>query len=94
MAELLSNSGRALLSFVERVERLNEEKAGIASDIKEVYAEVKDQGFDAKIIRKVIALRAMDKEKRETAQDLLDTYWAAIDAADKADSQSSFAEGA
>ena len=92
MAEL-SNSGRALLSFVERVERLNEEKAGIASDIKEVYAEVKDQGFDAKIIRKVIALRNMDKEKRETAQDLLDTYWAAIDAADKADGKSSFAEG-
>jgi uncharacterized protein (UPF0335 family) len=54
-----------LKSIVERVERLAEEKAGIAEDIREVYAEAKGNGYDPKIIRSVVRIRAQDKAKRE-----------------------------
>lgn len=71
-------AGKRLLSFIERVERLEEEKGGIADDIKEVYAEAKGVGFDAGIIRKVIRERKMDAEKRREAAELLDLYKSAI----------------
>ena len=90
----LSNSGRALLSFVERIERLQEEKDGVASDMREVYAELKGEGFDTKILRKLIALRKMDQADRAAMEDLLEIYDSAIKAAEKADFKASVDAGA
>ena len=70
--------GARLKSFIERIERLEEEKAAIADDIKDVYAEAKGTGFDTKTMRKVISLRKMDSEKRQEADMLLETYKAAL----------------
>lgn len=70
--------GERLRSFVERIERLEEEKSHLAEDIKEVYAELKGVGFDAKTVRKVIALRKLDSEKRRESEELLDLYKTAI----------------
>lgn len=71
-------AGERLRSFVERIERLEEEKANLAEDIKEVYAELKGVGFDAKTVRKIISLRKMDHEKRRESEELLDLYKTAI----------------
>ena len=71
-------SGQRLKAFIERVERLEEEKAALAEDIKEIMAEAKGVGFDTKIMRKVIRLRKMDKEKRNEEEELLELYKAAI----------------
>jgi uncharacterized protein (UPF0335 family) len=67
-------SAAQLRSFIERVERLEEEKKGMADDIKDVFGEAKSQGFDVKTMRAVIKLRALDKAKRQEAEALLDTY--------------------
>jgi uncharacterized protein (UPF0335 family) len=74
----LGVSAAQLRSFIERAERLEEEKKGIAEDIKEVFGEAKSQGFDVKTMRAIIKLRAMDKAKRQEADALLDTYKAAL----------------
>lgn len=71
-------AGERLKSFIERVERLEEEKSELAEDIKEVYAEAKAVGFDVKTIRKIIRLRKMDTEKRREEDELLELYKAAI----------------
>ncbi|MGH6956272.1 MAG: DUF2312 domain-containing protein, partial [Caulobacteraceae bacterium] len=63
-----------LKSFVERIERLEEDKAAVANDLKEVYAEAKGEGFDTKILRKVVRLRKQDKIKREEEETLVDLY--------------------
>lgn len=63
-----------LRSFIERVERLDEEKQSIAGDIKEVFAEAKGEGYDVKTLKKVIAIRKMDRAAREQAEQLLDLY--------------------
>jgi len=65
-------------SIVERIEKLEEEKAAIGEDIKEVYAEAKGNGFDPKIIKKVIALRKQDAQKRAEEQAILATYMDAL----------------
>lgn len=65
-------------ALVERIEKLEEEKAAIAEDIKEVYAEAKGNGFDPKIIKKVIALRKQDAQKRAEEQAVLATYMDAL----------------
>ena len=67
-----------LKSFIERIERLEEDKAGIANDLKEVYAEAKGEGFDTKILRKVIRLIKQDKAKRQEEDALIDLYLSAI----------------
>ncbi|MGI9503157.1 MAG: DUF2312 domain-containing protein [Geminicoccaceae bacterium] len=67
-----------LKSFIERVERLEEDRAGIAADIKEVYSEAKGEGFDTKTIRKIVAIRKKDQEKREEEDALLETYMHAL----------------
>jgi uncharacterized protein (UPF0335 family) len=67
-----------LRSIVERIERLEEEKAALAADIKEVYAEAKGNGSDIKILRKVIRLRKVDRVEREEEEALLDVYMAAL----------------
>ena len=67
-----------LRSLVERIERLEEEKKTIAGDIKEVYAEAKANGFDTKILRKVISLRKKEAAEREEEQSMLDLYLQAL----------------
>ena len=67
-----------LKSIVERIERLEEEKKVIAGDIKEVYAEAKANGFDTKILRKVIRIRKMDAAERSTEEEMLDLYLSAV----------------
>ena len=67
-----------LRSVIERIERLEEEKAAIANDIKEVYAEAKANGFDTKILRKVVSLRKQDKAERQEQEALLDLYLGAL----------------
>ncbi len=67
-----------LKNFIMRVERLEEDKQGIADDIKEVYGEAKGEGFDVKILRKVIALRKKDPEERAEEDELLELYMSAI----------------
>lgn len=71
-------AGERLRSFIERVERLENEKSNLAEDIKEVYSEAKGVGFDTKTIRKIISIRKMDTEKRREQQELLDLYASAI----------------
>jgi uncharacterized protein (UPF0335 family) len=64
--------------LIERIERLEEEKKGIADDIKEVYGEAKAVGYDPKIMRQVVRLRKMERNAREEAEALLDMYKAAL----------------
>ncbi len=67
-----------LKTIIERIERLEEDKAAVANDIKEVFAEAKGEGFDVKILRKVVRLRKQDKAKRLEEEAILDLYPAAI----------------
>lgn len=67
-----------LKSLVERIERLEAEKATLAGDIREVYAEAKANGFDTKILRKVISLRKKEAAEREEEQSMIDVYLAAL----------------
>ena len=67
-----------LRAFLERIERLEEEKRAIGDDIKEVYAEAKGTGYDVKIMRKIISLRRMDRDKRREEEEILELYLAAL----------------
>jgi uncharacterized protein (UPF0335 family) len=71
-------SGNRLKSFIERVERLSEEKRALSEDISDIYKEAKGTGFDAPTIRKIVALRKKNLEKRREEAELLDLYMAAI----------------
>ena len=68
-----------LKSFIERIERLEEEKAALGADIKEVYSEAKGTGFDTKIMRHVIALRKLDTADYQEREAILDLYLGALD---------------
>ena len=72
-----------LRSFIERIERLEEEKTALMADIKEVYSEAKGTGFDIKTMRKVISLRKMEESDRQEAEFLLDTYLSALGMLDR-----------
>ena len=65
-------------AFIERIERLEEEKASIAGDIKEVYAEAKGNGFDTKVLRKIVAIRKRDHNEMMEQQALLKLYLEAL----------------
>ena len=67
-----------LLSYVERVERLNEEVKALQTDIKEIYEEAKSNGYDVKALKAIIALRKLDEAEREEAETVLDVYKAAL----------------
>jgi uncharacterized protein (UPF0335 family) len=67
-----------LRSFIERIERLEEEKAALTADIREVYAEAKGQGFDTKIMRQVVRLRKLDRADRQEQEAMLDLYLGAL----------------
>lgn len=73
-----SVEGSQLKAFVERIERLEEERKSIVDDVKDVYAEAKGNGYDTKILRKVISLRKIDRDKREEDEATLDLYLSAI----------------
>lgn len=63
-----------LKAFVERIERLETEKADLATDIREIYSEAKGNGFDTKIMRKIVALRKMEEPDRKEQDELLNLY--------------------
>jgi uncharacterized protein (UPF0335 family) len=67
-----------LISLIERIENLTEEKKGIANDIKDIFAEAKSAGFDVKTMREIIKLRAMDEAEREEREHLRDLYLKAL----------------
>ena len=67
-----------LKSFIERIERLEEEKTALGADIREVYSEAKGQGFDSKVMRKVVALRKLETADRQEQEALLDLYMDAL----------------
>ncbi len=71
-------AGDQLQQYIQRIERLEEDKKGIADDIKDVYAEAKANGFDSKIVRKIISLRKMEESEREEMETLIDIYKAAL----------------
>ncbi|MBP7952244.1 MAG: DUF2312 domain-containing protein [Sphingorhabdus sp.] len=64
--------------FIERIERLEEEKKGIGDDIRDVYSEAKSNGYDAKIMRQIVRLRKMTQDDRQEMEAVLDTYKAAL----------------
>ena len=64
--------------FFERIERLEEEKKGIADDVKDTFSEAKAQGYDTKIMRQVLRLRKMNPQERQEMEMLIDTYKAAV----------------
>ncbi len=67
-----------LKAFIERVEKLEEEKKSIADDIKDVFAEAKGNGFDTKILRKIITMRKQDTAERKEQEEIMDLYLAAL----------------
>ena len=67
-----------LLSFIERIERLEEDKKQVSEDIKDVYAEAKGTGYDIKIMRKIVSIRKQDKDKRREEEEILDLYLTAL----------------
>ena len=67
-----------LKSLIERIERLEEEKSALTADIREVYAEAKGHGFDAKIMRQVVRMRKMETSDRQEQEAILDLYMSAL----------------
>jgi uncharacterized protein (UPF0335 family) len=78
MSEDATNTDDRLRLLIERVERLEEEKKGIADDIRDVYAEAKAVGYDAKIMRQIVRLRKMAPDDRREMETILDLYKAAL----------------
>jgi len=79
MAEIGGIAADRLRSFVERIERLEEEKAALAADVREVYSEAKGGGYDVRILRQVVRLRKLDQTERQEQEALLDLYKRALD---------------
>lgn len=67
-----------VLQYINRIEKLEEEKAATGTDIKEVYSELKANGYDSKIIRKLVSIRRKSKEERQEEEALLELYMSAI----------------
>jgi uncharacterized protein (UPF0335 family) len=78
MADVGGVAGERLRSFIERIERLEEEKSALSGDIKEVYGEAKGDGFEPRIMRQIIKIRKMDKEALDEQESLLDLYKRAL----------------
>ena len=79
MAEVRGVSTDRLKSFVDRIERLEEEKMALAADIREVYSEAKGAGFDVRVMRQLIRLRKLDKDDRTQMEEILSVYERALD---------------
>ncbi len=80
MADVGGVASDRLKSFVERIERLEEEKTALAADIREVYSEAKGAGFDVKVMRQLIRLRKMDDDDRNQMEEILTVYERALSA--------------
>lgn len=78
MSDVGGITAEQLKAYMERIERLEEEKAAMAADIREVFAEAKANGFDVKIMRQVLKLRKMDSNDRAEQEALLDLYMSAL----------------
>jgi len=78
MNDVAGVAGDRLRSFIERIERLEEEKLTLSEDIKEVYSEAKGTGFDIKIMRQIIRLRKMEAGDRSEMEEILDVYKRAL----------------
>ena len=78
MDETQSIAADQLKAIVERIERLEEEKAALGSDIRDVYAEAKGNGFDVKVLRKIVALRRKDHAERQEEESILELYLQAL----------------
>ena len=83
MADEITDSSQTvaasqLRAFIERIERLEEEKQSLADDIKDVYAEMKGTGFDTKAVRTIVRLRKKDQAERQEEEAMLDLYKAAL----------------
>ena len=76
--QLQNSTKDQLRAFVARIERLEEEKAALAADLREVYAEAKGNGFDVKALRTIVRLRKMDTDERKEAEAVLETYMHAL----------------
>jgi uncharacterized protein (UPF0335 family) len=77
--DVLNTSAQGKLkSLIERIERLEEDKAAVSADLKEVYLETKGEGFDVKIVRKIVRLRKQDTAKRQEEEALIELYLSAI----------------
>ena len=79
MAEVWGVSTDRLRSFIDRIERLEEEKMALAADIREVYSEAKGAGFDVRVMRQLIRLRKLDKDDRTQMEEILSVYERALD---------------
>ncbi|MCH7693083.1 MAG: DUF2312 domain-containing protein [Proteobacteria bacterium] len=79
MADIGGIAADRLRTFVERIERLEEEKGAITADIREVYAEAKGTGFNAKILRQIVRLRGLDQADRREQEAMLELYKRALD---------------
>ncbi|MCX8503647.1 MAG: DUF2312 domain-containing protein [Alphaproteobacteria bacterium] len=73
-----SVAGEELKAFIERIERLEEEKAALAGDLRDVYSEAKANGFDTKIMRKIVSLRRKDHAERQEEEAIMELYLAAL----------------
>ncbi len=78
MVEVGGVAGEHLRSYIDRIERLEEEKAGLAADIRDIYGEAKGNGFNAKTMRKIVTLRKLDQTERNEQEALLDLYRRAL----------------
>jgi len=78
MTDVGGITAEQLKSYIERIERLEEEKAGIAADIRDIFAEAKGNGFDVKVMRQIIRIRKMDADDRREQETLLDVYMHAL----------------
>jgi uncharacterized protein (UPF0335 family) len=84
MADVGGIAAEQLRSLIQRIERLEEEKAGLAADIREIFAEAKANGFEPKIMRQVIKLRKLERNDRQEQEALLDLYMHAVETVEAA----------
>ena len=78
MAKAGGVAGERLKSFIERIERLEEEKKALADDIRDVYSQAKADGFEVKVMRQIVKIRKMDKDDLDEQEALLETYMRAL----------------
>ena len=79
MVEVGGIASEHLRSYIDRIERLEEEKTGLAADIRDIYAEAKGNGFDSRTMRRIVTLRKLDQSERNERDALLDLYRRALD---------------
>lgn len=78
MVDTNSVAASELKAFIERIERLEEEKKALAGDLRDVYTEAKSQGFDTKVMRKIVAMRRRDHAERKEEEAIMDLYLEAL----------------